>query len=98
MPVTVVVEMQAKPGEGDRMFEVINAIMPDTVAAEGAISFEAVRDRDDRDKFIVVGRWRERDDHESYMAWRAETGIGHDDLAPVMENVVITYCDTVAEW
>jgi quinol monooxygenase YgiN len=98
VPVTVVVQMQAKTGEGDRMLEIVHRIMPDTVAAEGAISFEAVRDRDDSDKFIVVGRWRERVDHETYMAWRAETGIGHDELAPVLETVVINYCDTVAEW
>jgi quinol monooxygenase YgiN len=96
--VSVVVQMKAKPGEGDRMREVLDAIMPDTLAAEGAISLELFRDRDDGGLFIAVGRWRERADHEKYMAWRAATGVGHDELSPLLDEVVITYCDTIGEW
>lgn len=98
MPVSVVVQMQAKAGQGDRMFEVLKEVMPDSAAAEGAIGFEALRDRDDPDKIIVIGRWRDRDDHTAYMAWREETGIGHSELAPLIETLAISYSDTVGEW
>jgi quinol monooxygenase YgiN len=92
------VAIQAKPGEGDRMLEVLNSIMPDTVGADGAIGAETMRDSDDSDKFITVGRWRDRAAHEAYMAWRERTGKGHTELAPLMQNVVISYCATVGDW
>jgi quinol monooxygenase YgiN len=95
---SVLVQMKAHPGQGDRMAEVLDAIMPDTLAAEGAISLELFRARDDTDVFWAVGRWREREDHEKYMAWRAETGIGHDDLGPLLAEYSVTYSDTIGEW
>jgi quinol monooxygenase YgiN len=98
MAVSVIVEMRAKPGQGDALRDALDVVMPDTVHAEGAISFEALRDRDDPDKFTVIGRWRERTEHETYMQWRADTGTGHVELEPVLDTVVITYCDSVATW
>lgn len=99
MAVRVVLELQAKPGEGDRMIEVLGQIMPDTANSDGALEFELLRDRDDGDKFVVIERWRDRADHEAYMAWRERTGIGREELASVIGGpVAITYCDTVGEW
>jgi quinol monooxygenase YgiN len=99
MAVRVVLQMRAKPGEGDRMIEVLNQIMPDTAKSDGAVEFELLRDCDDGDKFVVIERWRDRADHEAYMAWRERTGIGREELAPVIGGpVVITYCDAIGAW
>jgi quinol monooxygenase YgiN len=97
--VRVVVQMHAKPGQGDQMLELVrNDLMPDTAAAEGALEFELLRDLDDRDKLVMVARWRDRSDHVAYMDWRASTGIGHDDLAELMAGYSVTYCETVGTW
>lgn len=98
MTVIVLVEMQANPGDGDRLLEVLKKITPDSLAGDGAISFETVRDQDDPDKFITIGRWRDRLAHTTYMNWRAETGIGPSELAPLLANLVITYSDVVGTW
>ncbi len=99
MAVRVLVRLQAHPGEGDRLVDVVSQITPDARAHEGAGEFELVRDLDDPDTVAMVARWRDRAAHEAYMAWRDETGVGTDDLAAVLgAPPVIRYCEIVGEW
>jgi len=99
MAVTVVVRMKARPGEGDKLLEVVKAITPDSVSKEGAGSFELVRDLDDSETLVMIEKWRERADHDAYVAWRAETQIGVADLFAVLgEEPEIRYFETIGEW
>jgi quinol monooxygenase YgiN len=95
---TVLVRMQAKPGEGDQLVEVVNQISPDTVSRDGALSFELVRDLDDPDTLVMIEKWRDRADHEAYAAWREETQIGVAELFAVVAAVEVKYLETVREW
>jgi quinol monooxygenase YgiN len=97
--VTVLVRLQAKPGEGDKLVEVVKAITPDSIDKDGAGAFELVRDLDDPDTVVMIEKWRDRASHEAYVAWRAETGIGAAELGEVMGAAPeIRYLETVGEW
>lgn len=99
MAVTVLVRLQAKPGEGDRLLEVVKEITPDSVSKDGAGAFELVRDLDDPDTVVMIEKWRDRAAHEAYVAWRAETQIGAAELAAVLgAEPEIRYLETVGEW
>jgi quinol monooxygenase YgiN len=97
--VTVIVRLQAKPGEGDRLLEVVKEITPDSIDKDGAGRFELVRDLDDPDTLVMIEKWRDRADHEAYVAWRAETGIGAAELGALIgAPPEIRYLETVGEW
>jgi len=97
--VTVIVRLQAKPGEGDRMVEVVKEITPDSIDKDGWVAFELVRDLDDPDTLVMIEKWRDRADHEAYVAWRAETGKGAAELGEVIgAPPEIRYLETVETW
>jgi quinol monooxygenase YgiN len=102
MAVRVVVRLQAKPGEGDRLVEIVKRITPDSVAQDGAGAFELIRDLEDPDTVLVMERWRDRASHESYMKWRAESEAGQEGgrelFAVLGADPVIAYYETLAEW
>jgi len=99
MAVRVMVRMRAKPGEGDRLLQVVKDLTPDSIGREGAGEFELVRDLDDPDLLVMIERWRNRADHEAYVRWRAETMIGVAELGAVLaEPPEIRYLETVGEW
>ena len=74
MPITVLLQLTAKPGEGDALAAALDAFLPDTRAFEGSLGVEELRDLDNRDNLVVLERWRSRDDQAAYSAWRAEQG------------------------
>jgi quinol monooxygenase YgiN len=99
MSVRVMVRMRARPGEGDRLLQVVNDLTPDSLLREGCGEFELVRDLDDPDLLIMIERWRDRADHEAYVQWRAETQIGVSEMGAVLaEPPEILYLETVGEW
>ncbi len=84
MAISVALHLQAKPGEGDRLIEVMQSLLEDTTKMEGSLGYELWRDLDDGDKVMVVERWRLRANHEAYVRWREETGTGRGELAGVL--------------
>src|SRR3954465_16062025 len=99
MPVRVVVRLQARPGEGEKLLEVVRKITPGSTSKEGAGAFELLRDLDDPNTLVMLEHWRDRADHEAYVRWRAETQTGVAELGAVLaEPPEIRYLETVGEW
>lgn len=99
MALRVMVRFQAKPGEGEKLLELVRGMIPEARAIEGAGAFELVRGLEDPDLIISFARWRERSDHDTYMAWRASTGIGTQELAALIASPPeVLYLETVEEW
>jgi quinol monooxygenase YgiN len=65
--IQVILELQAKPGEGDRLAEVVRGMLHDTNRMDGALGSEVLRGLDDGDKVVLVEQWRDRADHEAYV-------------------------------
>jgi quinol monooxygenase YgiN len=98
MAISVALQLQAKPGEGDRLIEVMNSLLEDTGRMEGALGHEVWRDLDHGDNVMVIERWRERANHEAYVRWREETGAGRAELAGVLAAPpTYAYYETVGE-
>jgi heme oxygenase (mycobilin-producing) len=74
MPITVLLHLTAKPGQGDELAAAVDAFLPGTRTFKGSLGAEALRDLDNRDSLVVLERWESRDDHTAYSAWRAEQG------------------------
>lgn len=98
MTVTVIVQLQASAGKGERLRELVTEMMVVTKTADGALGHEMLYDLDDPDKVIVLERWRARSDHEAYRAWRLRTSAGVADLAAVLGGrPTVTYAQAIAE-
>jgi quinol monooxygenase YgiN len=94
----VLVYLQAKAGQGDQMLEALNDEVPVTASKDGCLSIEAIRDLDDRDRFVLVESWRDRDAYEAYLRWREEANVGGGALTPLLEGFSFRYSETVGTW
>ena len=74
MPITVLLQLTANPGDGDALAAAVDAFLPETRTFEGSLGAEALRDLDNRDSLVVLERWESRDHQAAYSAWRAEQG------------------------
>ena len=74
MAVKVILEVQAKPGTGDKVVAFFRSILPETRAHEGCTSVDALQNSDDSDNVAVVEVWDFREHYEKYLAWQRERG------------------------
>ncbi len=56
-PTTVIAEYQARPGNGDRVADILARHVPVTRAEPGCITFVAYRDPDDPDHFALYEQY-----------------------------------------
>ena len=64
-----------------------------TRAFEGCESIEAYTDTDNPDNIVLWEKFATRADHETYLAWRIETGL-LDALASILaSDLEVTYLD-----
>lgn len=77
MPVTVIVELSAKPGVVDEVKSIlVNEILPGTRQAPGCQSIELYSNQDDPTSVIAIQLWDKREDYEAYLAKRDAAGTG----------------------
>lgn len=74
MPVTVIVDMHAKPDKLDDVIQGLTAMLPGTRAFDGCLAVSTVQAEDDPAHIRLVERWNDKADQERYLAWRVESG------------------------
>jgi quinol monooxygenase YgiN len=72
---TVLLEINCKEGMGASFLPALLAALPDTRAYDGAGDIEAYVDSDNPDRIMVWEKWATRENQESYLNWRIETGM-----------------------
>ncbi len=74
MSILVIVEYPVKPDRMDEFPAALAELLPDTRARDGCEAIEGYIDQTEASTYVMIERWAERSDHESYVAWRMETG------------------------
>jgi quinol monooxygenase YgiN len=80
MSVTVVLEFQTQPDKVDAVKEFFRNL-PDTRAYDGFESLTVHQNQEDPTAFLVWELWNTRQNYETYLAWRTETGALSDLVA-----------------
>ena len=81
MATTVLLEVPAKPGQGDALAAAFNKILPDTRKYQGCQGVTLHQKADDPDAVLLVEQWDSAEDHQAYSVWRRDSGT----LGSVME-------------
>ena len=80
---TVMVDFQCQEGKGPEFLEVLLPALSDTRAYEGCEACETYVDDSNPDRIVLWEKWAARSNQESYLGWRAETGM-MDLIGPYM--------------
>lgn len=75
MATTIILEVTAKPGEGDNLVAFFKDVLPDTRSYDGCIRLDVYRGQDKPDTVTLVEKWETRSKYEAYLSWRQETGV-----------------------
>ena len=59
-------------------------ILPDSRGYAGCVSIDLIQNQEDPTSFAVIEQWNSRQDYESYLQWRTETGV-MEGLAGMMD-------------
>lgn len=95
MAITVLLDLDIKPERQEEFFEVLRGALVDTRKRQGFQSITVHKDQDKPGHTLFWERWDTRADHESYMAWRMETGF-MDAVGPfVNSEPAMSYLDDV---
>ena len=93
MSTHVVNELHAKPGRGDDVANLLIEILGESLQWEGCEAIRIVRDQDNPDHVAGFTQWRQREDFESYLAWRTARGFTATFEAMLTQPLVIHYYD-----
>ena len=80
---TVLLEFTCKEGTGGDFLQALLAALPDTRAYEGCELIETYTDEGNPDHILVWEKWAAKENQESYLNWRMETGM-MDAIGPFM--------------
>lgn len=83
MPTAVTIDLAIDPARVGEFLEFIKGIAPDTRAYEGCRLFDIWTDQDKPGRVLFYEIWDTRKHQETYLAWRAETGL-MDKLGPFL--------------
>ena len=75
MTVLATAELFIKLERADEFLQLLKAALPDTRAFKGCEGLDTFVNQDDPGHIIMVEKWAERADHETYMKWRTEQGM-----------------------
>ena len=95
MSVTVLLEMQVKPDAVGEMKSNLKKMLPDTRAFDGCQSIDIYGNTEDSGNLVFYERWESRKHHESYMAWRRETGAMDQAAAMLVGTPSIRYFERI---
>ena len=74
MRVKLISDLQAQPGKGDDLAQLLREAVPDTRTFDGCIDCAVWRNRDDLDNLAIVETFESREHYDRYFQWRVETG------------------------
>lgn len=74
MSVTVILEMNAKPGAVEQLLAFMKEILPGTRSFKGCHGIEVRQNQEDPCHLVFLESWVSRGDYDKYRAWRRETG------------------------
>lgn len=81
MSIMATAEFFVKPEKVEEFLAMMAKALPDTRAYEGCEGVDTYHNQDDPGQVLLVERWAERSNHESYLGWRMETNM-MDALGP----------------
>ncbi len=96
MSVNVVLDLQVKPENRDELINTLEAILPDTRAYQGCQNIKVTSNQDEPNNIVILEKWDNRSDHESYMNWRAERGDLEKLGALLSEPPAVRYLDPIS--
>jgi quinol monooxygenase YgiN len=64
----------ARAGDGTRLVDALEAVLPDTAAFPGCLGVELCRDAEDGDQVAMIERWETPEAYDAYLDWRATQG------------------------
>ena len=91
MAVRVILDVRAKPGNGDQVVAFFRSILPETRAYEGCSSVETLQNRDDADNVMLVEVWDSHEHYSKYLAWQRERGTSKRLMEVLSEPPSIRY-------
>tara|TARA_R110002074_G_scaffold145034_1_gene293302 strand:+ start:174045 stop:174338 length:294 start_codon:yes stop_codon:yes gene_type:complete len=95
MSVDVILDLQVSLENREELLSVFAAILPDTRAYQGCQSVVVTSNDDDLNNIVLLEKWDNRSDHESYMGWRTERGDIDKLVALLSAPPAIKYLATV---
>ncbi len=95
MSVDVILNLQVNPENREELLAVFEAILPDTRAYQGCQSVVVTSNEDDIHNIVLLEKWDQRSDHESYMGWRTERGEIDKLVSLLSAPPAVTYLATI---
>ncbi|MEO1889438.1 MAG: antibiotic biosynthesis monooxygenase [Cycloclasticus sp.] len=96
MSVDVILSLQVNPENREELLAVFKAILPDTRTYQGCQSVVVTTNEDDPHNIILLEKWDNRSDHESYMGWRTQRGDIDKLVALLSAPPAISYLETIS--
>jgi len=74
MSIDVTLDLQVSAENRETLLNTLEAILPDTRAYKGCQGVVVTSNDDNPLNIVLLEKWDAREDHQSYMGWRAERG------------------------
>lgn len=93
MSITVLLEADVKAGQKQHLLDLLTKHLPETRQYSGFISI-SIHSEVDKNKVIFFSKWNTLADFQSYLEWRAETGVMDRLVALLSSAPLIRYFNT----
>jgi quinol monooxygenase YgiN len=93
MSVMVILEMQSNTGNTEQIKATLKDLLPDTRKYDGCQSVEVFDNQDDPNNLVLVQHWNSRQQYETYLNWRTETGALGTFVSMTSQDPTIRYFD-----
>jgi len=75
MTCQVILEFKAKADEIENIRNYMREILPDTRSYDGCVGLNITQNMDEPTSFAVIEQWDTRQQYETYLQWRTDTGV-----------------------
>lgn len=75
MSIVATADFYVKPEKAEEFLALLKEALPDTRSFKGCEHLDSYVNQDDPGHVFLIETWDARSDHESYLAWRMETGM-----------------------
>ncbi len=95
MPLTIILQSQAKPDEIENFKTYIAKCLPETRSYNGCINIDIYEDRGKKGIFIFYENWESVNAYETYLEYRTKQGVMDKIGSMLMKSPEITYYSRV---